>query len=118
MPVSNADLKRRRLFDLAAAVGLSGVSGVKMGAETTLNAYAERFVRASKEECLDQMIFVGQGSLRRAVNEYTSHYHAARNHQGLESRLIVPTAKQANAGTDHRSARLGGTLNLYYRKAA
>ena len=34
-----------------------------------LNAYAERFVRSIKEECLDRMIFVGQASLRRAVSE-------------------------------------------------
>ena len=40
-----------------------------------LNAYAERFVRSIKEECLDRMIFVGQGSLRRAVREYIEHYH-------------------------------------------
>src|SRR6516164_3514504 len=40
-----------------------------------LNAYAERFVRSIKEECLDRMIFVGQASLRRAVSEYVDHYH-------------------------------------------
>lgn len=34
-----------------------------------LNAYAERFVRSIKDECLDRMIFVGQESLRRAVVE-------------------------------------------------
>jgi transposase InsO family protein len=54
-----------------------------------LNAYAERFVRSIKDECLDRMVFVGQGSLRRAVSEYTDHYHTERNHQGLENRLIV-----------------------------
>jgi transposase InsO family protein len=83
-----------------------------------LNAYAERFVRSIKEECLDRMIFVGQGSLRRAVAEYVSHYHAERNHQGLENQLIVPTAMRANNGAVVRHARLGGTLNFYYRKAA
>ena len=31
-----------------------------------LNAYAERFVRSIKDECLNRMIFVGQASLRRA----------------------------------------------------
>ena len=55
-----------------------------------LNPTAERFVRSIKDECLDRMIFVGQASLRRAVAEYMSHYHAERNHQGLENRLIVP----------------------------
>jgi putative transposase len=32
-----------------------------------LNAYAERFVRSIKEECLNRMIFIGQVSLRRGV---------------------------------------------------
>ena len=53
-----------------------------------LNAYAERFVRSIKDECLNRMIFIGQASLRRAVAEYTDHYHRERNHQGLENRLI------------------------------
>jgi hypothetical protein len=55
-----------------------------------LNAYAERFVRSIKDECLDRMIFVGQGSLRRAVAEYMTHYHAERNHQGLDNPCASP----------------------------
>ncbi|MHB8744854.1 MAG: integrase core domain-containing protein, partial [Sulfuricaulis sp.] len=47
-----------------------------------LNAYAERFVRSIKEECLNRMIFLGEASLKHAVNEYMTHYHAERNHQG------------------------------------
>src|ERR1700680_2682474 len=39
-----------------------------------LNAYAERFVRSIKDECLDRMIFVGQASLRRAAAEYMRTY--------------------------------------------
>ena len=38
-----------------------------------LNAYAERFVRPIKEECLERMIFIGQVSLRRAIAEYMAH---------------------------------------------
>ena len=78
-----------------------------------LNAYAERFVRSIKDECLDRMIFVGPRSLRRAVAEYITHYHAECNHQGLENRLIVPTTVEANDGTVHYHSRLGGTLNSY-----
>ena len=83
-----------------------------------LNAYAERFVRSIKDECLDRMIFVGQGSLRRAVAEYMTHYHVERNHQGLENRLIAPVGMEAKDGGILRRARLGGTLNFYYRNAA
>jgi transposase InsO family protein len=43
-----------------------------------LNAYAERFVRSIKDECLDRLIFIWQGSLRRAVTEYMGHHHAER----------------------------------------
>jgi len=83
-----------------------------------LNAFAERFVRSIKDECLDHMIFVGQGSVRRAVNEYVEHYHTERNHQGLENRLIASPTTQTSDGQVHRHARLGATLNFYYRKAA
>jgi transposase InsO family protein len=60
-----------------------------------LNAHAERFVRSIKEECLYRMIFIGQGSLRRAVSEFMEHYHAERNHQGFpasEVRRSIPRA--------------------------
>jgi putative transposase len=50
-----------------------------------LNAYAERFVRSIKNECLSRMIFIGQASLRRAIGEYMAHYQEERNHQGLET---------------------------------
>src|SRR2546427_12102865 len=77
-----------------------------------LNAYAERFVRSIKDECLDRMIFVGQASLRRAVAEYVEHYHAERNHQGLENRLIhARAAVPANRVAICRHPRLGGILN-------
>jgi putative transposase len=82
-----------------------------------LNAYAERFVRSIKDECLNRMIFVGQASLRRAVTEYMDHYHGERNHQGLANRLIhAPAIVAANDSAIYRRVRLGGTL--YYRQAA
>ena len=47
-------------------------------------------MRSIKEECLERMIFFGETSLRNAVREFLVHYHAERNHQGLENRLIAP----------------------------
>ncbi len=40
-----------------------------------MNAYAERFVRSIKSECINQMIFLGRESLVRAMAEYVTHYH-------------------------------------------
>jgi putative transposase len=55
-----------------------------------LNAYAERWVRSAKEECLSEIILFGERSLRRALSEYVAHYHAERNHQGKSNVLLFP----------------------------
>jgi putative transposase len=47
-----------------------------------LNAYAERWIRSVKEECLSRVILFGEASLRHVLNEYVDHYHQERNHQG------------------------------------
>ena len=55
-----------------------------------LNAYAERWVRSVKEECLSKVILFGERSLRRALSEYVEHFHAERNHQGKGNVLLFP----------------------------
>ena len=57
------------------------------------NAFAERFVRSIKDECLDRMILFGEASLRRALREYVAHYHTERNHQGVGNRLLRATCQ-------------------------
>ena len=54
------------------------------------NAYAERFVRSVKEECLNRLVFLAEAHLRRTLVAFTDHYHRERNHQGLQDRLITP----------------------------
>ena len=98
----------------------SGIESVKLPPSSpNLNAFAERFVRLIKEDCLDRMIFFGEDSLHSAVREYLAHYHAERNHQGLGNRLIEPLKGTGNpTGDVHRTERLGGMLNYYFRDAA
>ena len=55
-----------------------------------LNAYAERWVRSVKEECLSRVILFGEDSLRHVLNEYVDHYHQERNHQGKGNVLLFP----------------------------
>ena len=80
------------------------------------NAFAERFVRSIKEECLHRIIPIGEGHFRRTVSEFVAHYHRERNHQGLDNALIEGAAL-TGAGRVRRQSRLGGMLNFYTRAA-
>ena len=83
------------------------------------NAHIERYMRSMKSECLDKMIFFGEKSLRRALTEFTEHYHEERNHQGLENNLIHPGEEVGyNSGDIQCRDRLGGMLRYYHRDAA
>jgi transposase InsO family protein len=81
------------------------------------NAYAERFVRSIKEECLYRLIPIGERHFRRAVAEYVEHYHGERNHQGLDNRLISGPPVIKMTSRVRRRPRLGGLLNFYERAA-
>ncbi len=85
-----------------------------------LNAYAERWVRSVKEECLSKMIILGEPMLRNSLKEYLAHFHGERPHQGL-GRIPFP-ARELTRGSPKGKIvcrqRLGGILNFYFREAA
>jgi len=86
-----------------------------------LNAYAERWVRSVKEECLSKLILFGEGSLRRALRHYEVHYHEERNHQGKDNLLLFPLPTRPvsrKPGEVRCRERLGGLLKYYEREAA
>jgi putative transposase len=84
-----------------------------------LNAYAERWVRSVKEECLSRLILFGEAALGRALHEYVEHYHHERNHQGKGNVLLFSAVSQdtARAGPIRCRERLGGLLKYYQREA-
>ena len=82
------------------------------------NAFAERFVRSIKEECLSRMIIFGESSLLRAVAHFVEHYHAERPHQGLGNTVIERADRRQTLGTEICcEERLGGLLRHYRRSA-
>jgi len=82
-----------------------------------MNAFAERFVRSIKSECLSKMIFVGEAMLRRALREFVAHYHSERPHQGRSNDIIKPDpASMPAEGRVIRRERLGGLLSYYHRR--
>jgi transposase InsO family protein len=100
-------------------LGQGGVKAVRLPARSpNLNAFAERFVLSIKSECLDRPVPLGEAHLRRAILEYTNHYHEERNHQGLDNDLISPAKTTNGVGKVSRRGRLGGLLSFYYREAA
>ena len=77
----------------------TGVQSVKLPpCAPNLNAHAERFVRTIKESCLERVVLFGEGSLRKAIQEFMAHYHHERNHRGLGNRLVI-TEKSGNDST-------------------
>jgi transposase InsO family protein len=102
---------RRQLWDAGIRVVSTPVRA------PNANAYAERFVRSIKEECLDRLIPIGDRHFRRAVAEYVEHYHGERNHQGLDNRLISGPPVIQMTTRVRRHPRLGGLLNFYERAA-
>jgi putative transposase len=84
-----------------------------------LNALAEWFVKSIKTECLEQFVLFGENSLRHVIREYLAHYHAERNHQGLENVIPFPDGRlETQDGPVVKAERLGGLLNFYHRRAA
>ena len=86
-----------------------------------LNAFAERWVKSVKDECLSKLILFGEASLRRTLREYVVHYHVERNHQGKDNVLLFPAATKAmnhGDGSVGCKERLGGLLKYYHREAA
>ncbi len=92
---------------------LGGVKPILLPPKSpNLNAFAERWVRSVKQECLSRLIVFGPDSLGRVLREYCAHDHGERNHQGKGNVLLFP-------GTTRRSGpvicrqRLGGLLKFY-----
>ena len=93
-----------------------------------LNAFAERWVRTVKRECIRKCWFLGYGGLCRVLDEYVEHYNAERPHQGMGNRPlsgnagVQAPAQQSIAGFKPGDikcvTRCEGTIRHYYRVAA
>jgi transposase InsO family protein len=79
------------------------------------NAYAERFVRTVRAECLDWLLIIGRRHLESVLRIYTAHYNRERPHRGLA--LLSPEATNAVrppwGGEITRRDRLGGLIHEY-----
>jgi hypothetical protein len=74
------------------------------------NAYAERFVRTVRTECLDRIFVLNERHLESVLKTYINHYNRERPHRGLNLRIPEggPPVSLADAtGSVVRRDRLG-----------
>jgi putative transposase len=102
-------------------IDTAGVTRVPLPPRSpNLNAFAERWVRSVKEECLSRLVLFGEASLQHALTQYVEHFHHERNHQGKGNMLLFPAVSQGakREGPMKCRERLGGLLKYYARDAA
>lgn len=78
------------------------------------NGYAERLIGSIRRECLDYMVVLGEGHLRRTLQAYADYYNHLRTHRSLnkDAPRVRPVQR---AGRITSQAILGGLHHQYAR---
>ncbi len=82
------------------------------------NAFAERWIRSVREECLDKVLIVGEGHLHRVLTAYLDYYNHARPHQSINQQCPVRALSPPVNGPIKRRNVLSGIMHDYYCAAA
>jgi putative transposase len=121
--IRDRDSKFTRVFDDVFASDGTRVIMTPVQAPNA-NAFAERWVRAVRQECLDWVLIWGRRHLERVLDEYVRHYNDERPHRSLALRPprgidigVVPGGVPAAVSVGRRD-RLGGLVHEYYQVAA
>jgi putative transposase len=80
------------------------------------NAFAERFVRTARAECLDWVLIRSDRHAERVLREFVAHYNRERPHRGIDLEPPVPNLalpKFEGGDVVQRVDRLGGLLHEY-----
>jgi putative transposase len=112
--IRDRDAKSARAFDTVFA---TEAIRVILTRAPVANAYAERFVRTIRRECLDWILIRSERHLARVAAEYLEHYNSERPHRGVGLQPPDPPPR-LEAGRIDRRDRLGGLTHHYERAAA
>jgi len=118
--IRDRDAKFSAAFD--AVFAAAGIDVLKIPPRAPrANAYAERWVRTLRAECLDWILIWNRRHLQRVLADYVRHYNAARPHRSLNLDVPVPEPDTAGrtepAGPIQRVEVLGGLIHEYCRAA-
>jgi putative transposase len=119
--IRDRDAKFTAAFD--AVFAAAGVGTVKTPPRAPkANAYAERWVRSVRAECLDWTLIWNQRHLERVLHQYVEHYNRGRPHRGIDLDVPAPSGTRTVtqlplAGRVERVDVLGGLVHEYRRAA-
>jgi transposase InsO family protein len=77
------------------------------------NAFAERWVRTVREDCLDHLLVLSRRHLEKVLADYVEHYNRGRPHRSLELTPPQPRALPRGRGQVLRRDVLGGLIHEY-----
>lgn len=80
------------------------------------NAFAEKFVRTARTECLDWLLIRSERHLELVLAEFVQHYNATRPHRGIDLEVPIPYLSEKQFDRSARVLRidqLGGLLHEY-----
>lgn len=81
------------------------------------NPYVERLIGTIRRECLDHVIVMSEGHLKKILRGYFSYYHSWRTHQSLDMDAPARRAVQV-VGEVTEIPEVGGLHHHYERRAA
>jgi len=111
------DAKFTRSFDeVFASIGIEAIRTPVRSPRA--NAFAERFVRTVRDDCLDHLLVISRRHLASVLAEYVRHYNQARPHRGLDLAVPArPSGLPLALGSIKCCDVLGGLIHEYQRAA-
>jgi transposase InsO family protein len=119
--IHDRDRKFSRAFD--EVFRSEGIEVIRTPVQApNANAFAERWVRTVRSDCLDRILILGRRHLERVLRVYGKHYNEHRPHRALE---LAPPGGANTAAVDHtpeppavrRHDLLGGLIHEYQKAA-
>jgi putative transposase len=110
----NRDTKFSRAFDEVFLA--EGIKVIRTPIQApNANAFAERWIRTVRADCLDRILILGRRHLERVLRVYRRHYNEHRPHRALQ--LLPPDGRDPTPPTAladlPRRDLLGGLIHEY-----
>ena len=104
---------------IAAASGIEEVRTAYRAPKE--NAICERFLGSVRRDCLDHLLILGEGHLRRILREYVTYFNGARPHQGIGQQIPEGMLAHRTVSGERQPIQarpiLGGLHHSYGRAA-